>query len=129
MSILTLLDRTADNHWLAVDGPTGEVMKANSESLPFDQPERISTDLAEGNPTAEALRFQAGLLDAIDQAIIVMKLDGTVRHWNRSAERLYGWTSGEALGQALGRLQVTDSPLYDSNGELDWHRGRFVRSD
>src|SRR5450631_2745097 len=52
----------------------------------------------------EAIRFQAGLLEAIDQAIIVVNLDGSVRYWNRSAEQLYGWTSEETLGQALDSL-------------------------
>jgi PAS domain S-box-containing protein len=60
-----------------------------------------------------AMRFQARLLEAIDQAIIVMNLDGTVRYWNRPAEHLYGWTSEEALGRPLHGLimeQGDDAP-------------------
>ncbi|MCC7519874.1 MAG: PAS domain S-box protein [Verrucomicrobiae bacterium] len=30
--------------------------------------------------------------------------DGTVRHWNRASETLYGWTSEEAVGQRLQEL-------------------------
>jgi len=44
------------------------------------------------------------LLDAVGQAAVAMNLSGTVVYWNVAAEKLYGWTSAEAVGQPLGSL-------------------------
>jgi len=50
-----------------------------------------------------ALREQAGKLEAIMQnspaAIVCADLDGAINTWNPAAERLFGWTEGEALGR------------------------------
>ncbi len=42
---------------------------------------------------------QAALLDKAQDAILVRALDDTIIYWNKSAERLYGWTAAEALEQ------------------------------
>jgi PAS domain S-box-containing protein len=46
------------------------------------------------------LRYQA-LLDASPLAICAVDLDGTVQTWNRSAERIFGWTQDEVLGKPV----------------------------
>ncbi len=43
----------------------------------------------------ERLIEQAMLLDEANDAIILRSLPGRVRHWNRGAERLLGWTAAE----------------------------------
>ena len=45
--------------------------------------------------------FQARLLDAVDQAVIATDMDGIIGYWNRSAERLYGWSASEVLGRCV----------------------------
>ena len=45
------------------------------------------------------VRQQAALLDITTDAIFVQELDEQISFWNRGAERLYGWTAAEALGQ------------------------------
>lgn len=42
---------------------------------------------------------QAFLLDNAKDAILVRSFEGVVEYWNRGAERLYGWSSEEALGR------------------------------
>jgi diguanylate cyclase (GGDEF)-like protein/PAS domain S-box-containing protein len=54
--------------------------------------ERQNTDLR--------IREQAALLDKAKDAIVVKDTNGRVRFWNKGAERLYGWSSGEAIGQS-----------------------------
>ncbi len=45
------------------------------------------------------------ILNAVDQAqAIVGILDGRIVHWSRGAERLYGWTTNEAIGCRAGDL-------------------------
>ena len=54
----------------------------------------------------ERIEFQAHLLDAIDEAVIVTDPDGKIIYWNPSAERLYGWTAPEATGQSISDVTV-----------------------
>jgi PAS domain S-box-containing protein len=61
-------------------------------------------EITERKRAEEEIRFQAGLLQAIDQSVITRNLDGTIRYWNDAARKLYGWSSHEALGQPLSGL-------------------------
>lgn len=47
----------------------------------------------------QKIREQAALLDVATDAIFVIDLADCILFWNRSAERLYGWTAAESLGQ------------------------------
>lgn len=60
---------------------------------------------------AEELRFQASVLDAVEQAVIATNLDGTIRYWNRFAERLYGWSAEEVLGRHVGVVTPHDTSM------------------
>ncbi len=62
---------------------------------------------------------QASLLDKAQDAIIVRGLDHRVAYWNKSAERLYGWSSEEALGRALAeRTQMDHGAFQQAHAEL-----------
>src|SRR3954451_11499837 len=41
----------------------------------------------------------APLMEFLGQAVIATDLDGYVRYWNAEAERMYGWSSAEAVGR------------------------------
>jgi two-component system cell cycle sensor histidine kinase/response regulator CckA len=43
-------------------------------------------------------------------AIISWGLDGNVTTWNQGAERLYGYSAGEMIGQSIARLTPNDRP-------------------
>lgn len=60
---------------------------------------------------AEQLREQASLLDMARDAIIVRGLDNTIRYWNKSAERLYGWTAQEAVGRDISTLIYREADM------------------
>ncbi len=55
------------------------------------------------------IREQASLLDQARDAILVRELDHRITYWNKSAERLYGWTAGEVLGRSVDTLLYRDS--------------------
>jgi diguanylate cyclase (GGDEF)-like protein/PAS domain S-box-containing protein len=59
------------------------------------------------------LRDQASLLDKAQDAIVVHGIDQRVTYWNRSAERLYGWTAEEALGRSIRALLHPGVPMPD----------------
>lgn len=114
-------------------------------------------DITKRKQFEETLSFQVHLLNTVQQAVIATDLNGTVTFWNQFAEKLYGWTAVEALGQSVMNLttpdivqeqaakimsrlsrgqswsdeftvknkdgktfpaHITNSPVYDSEGEL-----------
>ena len=70
----------------------------------------IVHDVTERRLAEERLAAQAALLDKAKDAILVRDLDGTVRYWNKGAERLFGWSAAEAEGRL-----VTDLLSYDAS--------------
>jgi diguanylate cyclase (GGDEF)-like protein/PAS domain S-box-containing protein len=65
------------------------------------------------------IRDQASLLDKAQDAIIVHGLDHRVLFWNKSAERLYGWTENEALGRSVEELHFNDNaPFHEAYSKL-----------
>ncbi|WP_437522206.1 PAS domain-containing protein [Sorangium sp. So ce726] len=60
-----------------------------------------------GAAGAEALDALDGLPTAVP-ALIHWRLDGTVTHWNDSAERILGWSASDAVGRRLVDLVGAD---------------------
>ena len=54
------------------------------------------------------IRHQASLLDKAQDAILVRDLTHRIIFWNRSAERLYGWSQLQVLGQSIETLLYDD---------------------
>ena len=65
---------------------------------------KIARDTTDRERREKQIRFQASLLDAVEEAVIATDLDGTILFWNLFAERLYGWTNSEALGSNVIEL-------------------------
>lgn len=66
------------------------------------------TDITERRRAVQKLLEQATLLDKAQDAILVRDMEHRVRYWNRSAERLYGWTTEEALGRSVKEMLYRD---------------------
>lgn len=64
----------------------------------------IVIDVTERRQAEETIRYQAKLLDAVDQAVIATDRAGTIVYWNRYAEELYGWKAQEALGKRVQEI-------------------------
>ncbi len=58
--------------------------------------------------TTDELAFFATLVKSSDEAIASKNLDGIVTTWNAGAERIYGYTAAEMLGQPMTRLYPED---------------------
>ena len=58
-------------------------------------------DITDRKQAEEAIRKQASLLDAANDAIYVRDLNNVVRYWNQGATRLCGWSGEEAIGRKI----------------------------
>ncbi|MGF1481769.1 MAG: PAS domain-containing protein, partial [Cyanophyceae cyanobacterium] len=69
----------------------------------------------------EKVREQAALLNVATDAIMVWGFNHRILYWNRGAERLYGWSSEEALGQDANELLYAEplSNLPEMQRELE----------
>jgi|GEM_PF-374383 len=79
----------------------------------------IMLDISEQKRTEEQLRFQAGLLNAVGQAVIATALDGTIIYWNRAAKTLYGWDTEDVIGRNILDVTVTDQSAAQAREILD----------
>ena len=71
------------------------------------------------------LRDQAALLDLAQDAIVVRDLDHHVLYWNRSAERLYGWSSEEAMGRSALDLVFAGRDAFDKAMQVVLEKGEW----
>lgn len=61
----------------------------------------IRYDITERKLGEDRIRQQASLLDQAQEAILVCDLNHQVLYWNKSAERIYGWSSADAFGRNI----------------------------
>jgi PAS domain S-box-containing protein len=61
-------------------------------------------DIAARRETTGRLRFQAVLLDSVQESIVGTGLDNIVTFWNKGAEHLFGYSAEEAIGKPVDSL-------------------------
>jgi PAS domain S-box-containing protein len=61
-----------------------------------------------------AIRLLAAIVNSSDDAIVSKNLDGVITSWNKSAERIFGYTAEEAVGQHI-TLIIPKNRLEEEN--------------
>ncbi len=115
----------------ATTAAEGTLVRANGATIPVELRStrltlygsalvlRLAHELgenAERNRTPEARCWMAALVQSSEDAIIGMARDGTIISWNSGAQRIYGYTEGEAVGKPL---QIIIPPDRHAE-EADW---------
>jgi PAS domain S-box-containing protein len=87
---------------------------------------KLQAEIAARKGTARELAEKARLVDLSNDAIIVYDLHGRIKLWNKGAEELYGWTSGEVMGRDIHKLLPTgySKPLEEILAQLN-EEGQF----
>jgi PAS domain S-box-containing protein len=78
--------------------PAGAVMFLHPSGIDITQRKRIEAALNESEPR---LSWLAAIVESSDDAIVSKNLNGVITSWNRSAERIFGYTAAEAVGQSI----------------------------
>ncbi|MGB8072658.1 MAG: PAS domain S-box protein, partial [Pseudolabrys sp.] len=68
----------------------------------------VTRNLIESKSAEQRLRSLASIVESTDDAIVSKNLDGIIANWNRGAERIFGYTSEEAIGQPITMVIPAD---------------------
>ena len=86
----------------------------------------IFTDLSQQRKAAKKIAEQAALLDKARDAIIVKSLDEKVLYWNKSAERLYGWTAAQVVGRRTTDFINLNNPKFSAAKAAVLEHGEWI---
>ena len=86
-------------------------------------------DVTERRRTLEKIELQAQLLDAVDAALVASDLRGTITEWSAGAERMFGWTAEEVVGDLIMAKTVSSKNASHASQilQLVQREGRWER--
>ena len=77
---------------------SGAVAFLHPTGIDITERKRVEVELRENE---QRLRWLASIVESSDEAIVSKNLDGVITSWNRGAERVFGYTAEEAVGQPI----------------------------
>src|SRR6188508_1730503 len=69
---------------------------------------------------------RSDIVSSCDDAIISKDLNGTITSWNRSAERIFGYTAAEAVGRSIRMIIPGDRQNEEDDVLAKVRAGRSV---
>ncbi|MEZ4592372.1 MAG: PAS domain S-box protein [Chloroflexota bacterium] len=123
--------RTVEGRLIEVDQTIFPIRDDNQNII---QIATLMVDITERKKAEETLKFQAGLLAQISDAIITTDIHLNINAWNKAAEQIYGWSEEEALGQPIdsflqtGWGQISKQEAQRILGETGFWHGELKQS-
>src|SRR5205807_7304234 len=68
----------------------------------------IATDITERKQLQAASLHLASIIEGSEDAIVGKDLRGIITSWNKGAERIFGYTTAEAVGHPVSMLAAPD---------------------
>ena len=87
---------------------------------------QIARDISDRKRLERAAAHLAAIIDSSDDAIISKDLDGTIRTWNRAAERMFGFTADEMIGRSIRLIIPPDRQTEEDEVLFHLRRGERV---
>lgn len=76
----------------------------------------ILIDITERRAAEQSARFLASIVESSNDAIVSKDLEGRVRTWNAGAERIFGYSAAEAVGQPI--TMIIPPELHDEERSI-----------
>lgn len=91
-------ERVVDFAMHPIRDQSGAIMFLHPTGVDITERKRIEAELQDSE---QRLRYVASIVESSDDAIVSKNLDGIITSWNRGAERIFGYTAEEAVGQPI----------------------------
>jgi PAS domain S-box-containing protein len=104
--------RNFDSRYVHKDGRVVTLSWMGTWSEPVRRHFFVGRDMTESRlaqeTQRESVQLARGIIDTALDAFVQMAENGRVLDWNSQAERIFGWSRSEALGQTLAELIVPE---------------------
>ncbi|HEX2213286.1 MAG TPA: PAS domain S-box protein, partial [Mycobacterium sp.] len=115
MALAIKEDRAYDDFEIVVERPDGSRVHGIAHAHPLHDESgvligavNVVVDVSERKRGEEAQGRLVAIVESADDAIIGKDLNGVITDWNAGAERLFGYSTAEAVGQPVSMLIPAD---------------------